>query len=333
MRILGIETSCDETSVAILQIKNGILTPEKNLVYSQIKIHQKYGGVVPEVAARRHVEKIIQLVKSLWPLKIDAIAVTAGPGLATALLVGVETARALSHLLKLPLIRINHMEGHIYGNWLEQKLDDKKIFPALCLIVSGGHTELILMKNHGRYKLIGQTRDDAAGECFDKVGKILGLPYPGGPLVAKLAIKGNPLAINLPRPMLDSGDFDFSFSGLKTAVLYYTQKQKNFNTADVCASFQQAAVEVLVTKTIVAAKKYKVKTMILGGGVAANKSLQEKLSKAVKKELPNTIYNPLNTEYCGDNAVMIAATGYFHYLKKDFTPWQKIKINPNWELI
>ncbi|MCX6779003.1 MAG: tRNA (adenosine(37)-N6)-threonylcarbamoyltransferase complex transferase subunit TsaD, partial [Candidatus Magasanikbacteria bacterium] len=180
MKILGIETSCDETSVALLDDKGGVFRVIKNLIYSQIPIHQKYGGVVPEVAARRHIEKIVPLIKDVINLKPDAIAVTSGPGLATALLVGVETAKTLSYLLKIPLVRTNHIEGHIYSNFLNKNIKEtKKIFPALCLVVSGGHTELILMTKHLHYKLIGQTRDDAVGECFDKVGKILKLPYPG----------------------------------------------------------------------------------------------------------------------------------------------------------
>lgn len=345
MLILGIETSCDETSVALLEIKNAKFFLRQNLVYSQIKIHQKYGGVVPEVAARRHVEKIAPLIEKALKesgKKISAIAVTAGPGLAIALMVGVETARALSYLLKIPLIAVNHIEAHIYANWLPPSFhSNKNIFPALCLIVSGGHTELLLMKDHGRYKLIGQTKDDAVGECFDKVGKILGLPYPGGPAVAALAKKGNAAAIDFPRPMLNTPDFDFSYSGLKTAVLYYAQKPKNnlnfpkcvVTINDICASFQAAAFDVLIAKTAKAVKKLKVKSLILGGGVAANTNLQKRITNTIGQEFPSVkIFLPEN-KFCGDNAAMTAAAGYWHYLKKDFTPWQKIKINPEWELV
>lgn len=340
MKILGIETSCDETSVALLDDKSGVLRVIKNLVYSQIPIHQQYGGVVPEVAARRHVEKIAPLVKQAIKEKPDGIAVTAGPGLATALLVGVETAKTISYLLKVPLVRINHIEGHIYSNFLNTKITQtNKIFPALCLIVSGGHTELILMKKHLNYKLIGQTRDDAVGECFDKVGKILSLPYPGGPHVAKLAAEGNPQAINFPRPMLDSDDFDFSFSGLKTAVLYYLQKnvqrvkEEQSARADICASFQQAAIDVIITKTLKAIKKYKIKTILTGGGVAANQELQKQLSRSVRTRAPQVQYLPIDPKFCGDNAAMIAAAGYFNAKNKNFTNWRKIKMDPQWELV
>lgn len=340
MKILGIETSCDETSVAVIEEKNGFLKIVKNLVYSQIKIHQKYGGVVPEVAARRHVEKIIPLVKQTFNLKPDAIAVTAGPGLATALLVGVETARALAYAWNKPLVAINHLEGHIYANFLNKKISTvAQIFPALCLIISGGHTELILMKNFGKYKLIGQTKDDAIGECFDKVGKILGLPYPGGPEVAKMALQGQKDSIKFPRPMLETPDFDFSFSGLKTAVLYYWQKipkqSRNDKTiiANICASFEQAAIDVIIAKTLRAAQKYQVKTLLTGGGVAANKELQNQLQNLFKKSAPQIALWPITKNFCGDNAAMIAAAGLFHARNKKFTDWKKIKINSEWELI
>jgi N6-L-threonylcarbamoyladenine synthase len=337
MLILGIETSCDETSLALLKAQGGRLTLQKNLIFSQIKNHAKYGGVVPEVAARAHVEKITLMLKDILgeKTKPDVIAVTAGPGLATALLVGVETARTLSYLWKKPIVAINHLAGHIYANWLSFK---QIAFPALCLIISGGHTELVIMKKHLKYKLIGQTRDDAVGECFDKVGKILKLPYPGGPEVAKRATRGDAMAIKFPRPMIDSPDFDFSFSGLKTAVLYHFKKipkfnQKNKKTiADICASFQQACIDVIITKTIAAAKKHKVKIILLGGGVAANSELQKQLKAAIANNLPKTKYTALPIEYCGDNAAMIAAAGYFHALKKQFISWEKLNADPNWDL-
>lgn len=333
MKILGIETSCDETSVALLDDKGGFLRVVKNLVYSQIPIHRQYGGVVPEVAARRHVEKIIPLIQEVIKFKPQAIAVTAGPGLATALLVGVETAKTLSYLLNLPLIRVNHIEGHIYSNFLNQKISQtSKIFPALCLVVSGGHTELILMKKHLNYKLIGQTRDDAVGECFDKVGKILNLPYPGGPEVAKLAKQGDPQAINFPRPMIDSPDFDFSFSGLKTAILYHQQKNLN-SPQDICASFQQAAIDVLTAKTLKAVKKHKVKTILTGGGVAANKELQRQLQQSVSQNFPQVTYQIIQPTFCGDNAAMIAAAGYYNLKSKKTIAWQKLKMDPQWELV
>ncbi|MBI5732214.1 MAG: tRNA (adenosine(37)-N6)-threonylcarbamoyltransferase complex transferase subunit TsaD [Candidatus Magasanikbacteria bacterium] len=355
MLILGIETSCDETSLALVEAKDGGLWTRQNLVSSQINLHQKYGGVVPEVAARRHVEKIGPLITKLlkerhsstslrgvYPDKYrgrndkfnkpDVIAVTVGPGLATALLVGVETARALSYLLKIPLIAVNHLEGHIYANFLDKIAPlPQKIFPVMALIISGGHTELILMKNHLNYRLLGQTRDDAAGECFDKVGKILGLPYPGGPEVAKLAKTGDATAVNFPRPLFDSPDFDFSFSGLKTAVLYHTQKNKT-PSPDICASFQAAAIETIIAKTLRAARRFRAKTLLLGGGVAANAALRRQLKTALRRQSPETQCQIPAPRYCADNAAMIAAAGYFHALRKDFVPWQKIKINPNWEL-
>ncbi|HPV70827.1 MAG TPA: tRNA (adenosine(37)-N6)-threonylcarbamoyltransferase complex transferase subunit TsaD [Candidatus Magasanikbacteria bacterium] len=333
MKILGIETSCDETSVALVEDKGGILKVVKNLVYSQIPIHRQYGGVVPEVAARRHVEKIIPLIKEVIKNKPQAIAVTAGPGLATALLVGIETAKTLSYLLNIPLVRVNHIEGHIYSNFINQKISSTaKIFPALCLVVSGGHTELILMKKHLSYKLIGQTRDDAVGECFDKVGKILNLPYPGGPEVAKLATKGNHQAISFPRPMIDTADFDFSFSGLKTAVFY--QQQKNLNSPqDICASFQQAAIDVLISKTLKAIKKHRIKTILTGGGVAANQELQRQLQQAINEHCPRVNYQNIQPAFCGDNAAMIAAAGYYNLKNKKIIDWQKLKMDPQWELV
>lgn len=335
MIILAIETSCDETSIAILEAKNGQFKILSNLVASQINIHKKYGGIVPEVAARKHIEVILPLLdealKNLKKKKIDYIATTYGPGLITSLLIGIETAKALSYVWQKPLIGINHLEGHIYANWLSSEKDKIK-FPALCLVVSGGHTELVLMKNHGQYKKIGETLDDAAGECFDKVAKLLEIGYPGGPIISQLAKNGNPHAFNLPRPMIKSGNYDFSFSGLKTAVLYKLQglkfRPQNF-LPDFCASFQQAVVDVLLEKTIKAAKEYKVKSIVLGGGVVANKELRKQLEEKVKKELHqvNLFIPPL--EFCTDNAAMIASAAYFHALKKDFIDWKKLKVDPN----
>jgi N6-L-threonylcarbamoyladenine synthase len=342
MRILGIETSCDETSAAVVQSDGRNFDVKSNVVSSQIKIHAKYGGVVPEVAARIHVEAILPVIEAaLGPEvaeKIDAVAVAAGPGLITSLLVGNETARILAWFLKKPLVAVNHMEAHIYANWLMNK---KINFPALCLVVSGGHTELILMRGHGKYEVIGETRDDAAGECFDKTAKILGLGYPGGPEISvaadKLKIENEKLKIELPRPMMDTKDFDFSFSGLKTAVLYAAQDLKNkFKMEEIIPAMahevQEAIVDVLIAKTMRAAKKYKVKTVMLAGGVSANKRLRERFSGAMEKELPGVEGNIPDFQFCTDNAAMVAAAGYFHAAKKDFTPWQKLKVDPNWEL-
>lgn len=311
MKILGIETSCDETAVAMLQASGGLKSPKfkvlKNLVYSQILIHRKTGGVVPEVAAREHVTVIVPMIKKiLGKLMPDLIAVTAGPGLITSLRVGVDAARILSIVKKIPLVDVNHLEGHIYANWLpssqQQTANSKQgavgrglqavSFPALCLIVSGGHTELVLMKEHGKYKRIGATRDDAAGEAFDKSAKLLGLPYPGGPEIAKLAEHGNPDAFKFPRPMISSDDYDFSFSGLKTAVRIAFQesriKNQELRIKDFAASIQAAIIEVLVAKTIRAAEEYKVKSVLLAGGVSANKKLREELGRSIELGLPAT---------------------------------------------
>lgn len=336
MLILGIETSCDETALAIVEGRQGKLRVLKNVVASQIKIHQKYGGVIPEVAARQHAEIIAPLLKkTLGRKKPDVIAVTAGPGLAIALLVGIEVGRTLSYLWEKPLVKVNHLAGHIYANWLIGRTEIR--FPILCLVVSGGHTELVLMTDHLKYKVLGRTRDDAAGECFDKVAKILGLPYPGGPPISRLARLGNQKKIAFPRPMLSEDNFDFSFSGLKTAVLYYVKGHASADLSaalrqDICASFEQAVVDVLVSKTLRAAKKYRVKTVMLGGGVAANHHLRSALAKAVRDDSPNTKYQIPDTKYTTDNAAMIAAAGYFQTLKKDFTDWRELEINPQMKL-
>lgn len=348
MKILGIETSCDETAAAVVKYERGRFSVLSNVVASQSRLHAKTGGVVPEVAARRHVEAIIPVIKQalresgIKPQRLnlkpplDAIAVTVGPGLITSLRVGVDTARALAAVWGVPVVGVNHLEGHIYSNWLRRnenrELRTEIIFPALALIVSGGHTELVLMRKHLDYQIIGATRDDAAGEAFDKVAKLLGLPYPGGPALAKLAERGNRQAINFPRPMIDSHDFDFSFSGLKTAVLYYLKQLRTTNyvlRTNVCASFEQAVVDVLVAKTIRAAKKYKVKTVLLGGGVAANKYLRKQLADAVKQKLRITHYALPVTHYTTDNAAMIAAAGAFHIEAGRRTRWQRIQADPN----
>lgn len=350
MRILGIESSCDETAASVVEavVRNSKivqLAALSNVVASQVKIHAKTGGVVPEVAARQHVEAIIpvvqQALREAEPRKekreqsrmIDAIAVTRGPGLITSLRVGVDTARTLASVWKKPLVAVNHLEGHIYANWLATSKPIQ--FPVLALIVSGGHTELVLMRRHLDYRIIGATRDDAAGEAFDKVAKILRLGYPGGPAVSKCAARGNPQAVAFPRPMIDSQDFDFSFAGLKTAVLYYCRDfkpQTSHLKPDVCASFEQAVVDVLVAKTIRAAKKYKVKTVLVGGGVAANRRLRDELGRAVRDTLPTTYYLLPAAEYTGDNAAMIAAAGAFRAAAKDFTLWQEIEADPNLSL-
>lgn len=351
MIILAIETSCDETAISAVEATGRLKNPDlkilSNIVASQIKIHAKWGGVVPNLAKREHIKNLpIVLKKALIkaeinPKKIDLIAVTIGPGLEPALWTGINFARDLSKVWSKPIIGINHMEGHIYSAFLSRKFSIYNFqFPMLALLVSGGHTELVLIRDWLKYKIIGQTRDDAAGEAFDKVAKMLGLPYPGGPVVAKLADSHQSSVIShqikLPRPMINSKDYDFSFSGLKTAVLYLLQ-DLGANLGDdlkaqICAEFQQAVIDVLISKTIRAAKEYKAKTIILGGGVAANKELRKQLGKKIKKELPITNYLlPINS-FTTDNAAMIAVAAYFHALKKDFSDWKNIEANGNLQL-
>lgn len=346
MIILGIETSCDETAAALIEVKGSKFKILSNIVSSQIKIHQKYGGVVPEVAARKHVENILPVIDlaltqaEIKPEKIDKIAVTVGPGLISSLLVGVETAKTLAFIWQKPIVPINHLKAHLYANWVENKVIK---FPALALIVSGGHTELIYLKNKASLKKIGQTLDDAAGEAFDKVAKLLGLAYPGGPVVSKLAQQGNPQAFNFPRPMLNSNDFNFSFAGLKTAVRYTLQDLQTTNyppdspsrlvgrragklQTNICASFQQAVVDVLVSKTVKAAKKYKARTIMLSGGVAANQLLRQTLQAEAEVNGFNFFKPPMYL--CTDNAAMIAVAANF----TKAIPWQKIKVDPNLEI-
>ncbi len=339
MKILAIETSCDETAAAFLEENKGQFTLHSNVVASQIDIHTKTGGIVPEVAAREHVTKIIPVIKKAISNleEVDVFAITSGPGLITSLIVGVETAKTLAFAFKKPLIAVNHMEGHLYSNWLPKKKGIKSFkkpdikFPALILIISGGHTEIILMEDEYHYKKIGQTLDDAAGEAFDKVAKILGLGYPGGPIIEKMAKQGNPHKYDLPRPMLNKKNYDFSFSGLKTAVLYLVKDQKNISDKfrrDLAASFQQAAFDVLIGKTLRAAGQYKAKTIMVSGGVAANRTLAIKLKKSVTDI--NLYVPPL--KYCTDNAAMIAMAGWFMTKKRKFTPLNKVRADSNWEL-
>jgi N6-L-threonylcarbamoyladenine synthase len=309
MRILGIETSCDETAASIVEDGSRIIS---NVVASQIDIHARYGGVVPEVASRQHVLTVLPVVNQAmtgiaWQ-DIDAIAVTFGPGLAGSLLVGVNIAKAVAFAKKLPLIGINHLEAHVYANWLDSSPDGEKEkveFPCLCLIVSGGHSDLILMKAHGQFEKIGRTRDDAAGEAFDKAARILGLGYPGGPAIEQ-ASRSGVASLSLPRAWLRDGH-DFSFSGLKTALWHLVHQGEGFSVADAAASFQLAVVDVLVGKTIDAAKQLRVKQILLSGGVAANKTLTRRFltSSPVSVLIPPPYL-------CTDNAAMIAACGYYH---------------------
>lgn len=337
MLILGIESSCDDTSVALLDCTKKGCFIIKETTASQIEIHKKYGGVVPEVAGRLHAEKILPLIEEILKdsPKPKVVAVASGPGLITGLIVGTEAARALSYAWNIPLVAVNHLSGHIHSVEVQEKnsLNTTNIkYPALALIASGGHTEIVYIKKPGQYKILGKTKDDAAGECFDKVAKLLDLPYPGGPQISKLAETGNPKAIELPKPMLNQNNFDFSFSGLKTACLYWLQKNPKFYLPDFCASFEQTIVDVLVEKTLRAALKHKPKSIILGGGVSANKKLRETLKNRLSKTLPNaTLFVP-SIKYCMDNAAMIAVAGYYQAKNKKFTSWKKLNANPNWEL-
>ena len=308
MKILGIETSCDETAAAVVEDGSRTIS---NVVASQIDIHARYGGVVPEVASRQHLLTIIPVISQAmtevsWQ-DINGIAVTFGPGLAGSLLVGVNVAKAIALAKKLPVIGINHLEAHIYANCLDSSPASQKgsvKFPCLCLIVSGGHSDLVLMMGHGQYKRLGRTLDDAAGEAFDKAARILGLGYPGGPAIEQAAHSGIP-SLTLPRAWLKE-TYDFSFSGLKTALWHLVQKG-DFSVADVAASFQLAVVDVLVTKTIEAAKQLKVEQILLSGGVAANKTLtQHFLANS-----PVPVLVP-PSHLCTDNAAMVAACGYYH---------------------
>lgn len=408
MKILAIETSCDETSVAIAEAKGGLKNPSfeilSNAILSQIKLHADWGGVVPMMAKREHqanlipvlkkaleksylpilnsqfsifkqksklrkIQKILerepelleQFLKSMPTIKIpkiDAVAVTVGPGLEPTLWVGINFAKALSLVWGKPIIAVNHMEGHIVAVLLQnggisnsqlpiskQITNHKKIkFPALALLVSGGHTELVLVKKWGNYKIIGETRDDAAGECFDKTARMLGLPYPGGPEIAKMAINlksqisNSNLKIQLPRPMINSDDYDFSFSGLKTAVLYLLKdlEKKIPKKSDrlklvpfICGEFQQAVIDVLIAKTLRAAKEFKVKSIILGGGVAANKELRKQMGAMVKKNMPSASLLLPSIQLTTDNAAMIGAAGYLHAIDKDFAKPEKLAAKGN----
>lgn len=347
MIILAIETSCDETAVSILNCKGRKVEVLSDVVSSQIKLHSKYGGVVPQLAARAHLQNMVPVLDKAFKKagipkkKIDYIAVTKGPGLIPALMIGVNAAKALSFALQKPIVAVNHLEGHIYANWLEGKKGNsyslrKMEFPVLCLIVSGGHTQLVLMKEDMRFKIVGETVDDAVGEAFDKAAKILGLGYPGGPLIEKLAQEGDAASIKFPRPMLTGSDLNFSFSGLKTAVLYETQGKdladKRY-VADVAASFQAAAIEVLVAKTLRAAKKYGVRSIFLGGGVSANQALRSALKDSSRKQTPDVDVSFPPFKLTTDNALMIGVAGYFHILeKKNITDYKRLDADMNLRL-
>lgn len=338
VRILGIESSCDETAVSLVHFCGSkMIRVVKNLVTSQIPIHQKYGGVVPEVAARSHVPEAVSLITQALGKQgmkaFDAVAVTRGPGLATALRVGIESARVLAMASGKPLVGVNHLEGHLGSAWLDAPNRRHWKFPLLALIVSGGHTELVLMKDFCKYRMIGQTRDDAAGEAFDKSAKLMGLPYPGGPEIAKLALNGNARAFDFPRPMLNDPSFDFSFSGLKTAVRQEWERVgSKEKKQDFAASLQQAIVDVLVAKTLRAAKAHQVKGVLLVGGVSANRLLRETFAERIPVELPGVAFLPSDRRYITDNAAMIAAAGYWRLEKGERHDWKKMDADPEWEL-
>ncbi len=352
MKVLAIETSCDETAAAIVEWSAGQATVLVSTVSSQASLHAKWGGVVPDLAAREHIRNIVPVVQEtlerakLSPAAIDLLAVTEGPGLMPALVVGVSAAKTLALLWDKPLIGINHLEGHIYANFLTTNSQQspineergKEIFPLVALIVSGGHTELVLMQDHFQYEILGETQDDAAGEAFDKVAKMLGLDYPGGPLVAKRADsfreqnakaqmindQSNPneeiekLKFAFPRPMLDSDNFDFSFSGLKTSVLYFLKKHEDQNKDEtfideVCHEFQEAIVDVLVGKTKKALALYAPATFVIAGGVSANVHLRNQLRNLIDAEFPETQFLTPEFSYSLDNAAMIGSAAAFRY--------------------
>lgn len=339
MKILGIESSCDETAAAIVEDGKKLLS---NVVVSQIDIHKEYGGVIPEIAARNHIEAINPVINkalaeaNLTIDDVDAIAVTYAPGLIGSLLIGTLAARTLAILHYKPLVKVQHVEGHVYANFLNEKQPE---FPLLALIVSGGHSQLVLFKDHGNYELLGQTNDDAIGEAFDKVAKILGLPYPGGPAIARAAKDGDKFKYHLPDAKLKH-PYDFSFSGLKTAVLRAVQKEvgvsydfpsfklkdklKTSEINDFAASFQYTAIKTLVTKTVKAYNEFQPKSVVIAGGVAANQELREQLKAALPIDID---YAPINL--CTDNAAMIATLGYYKFMNGKVTDPYELEVIPS----
>ena len=314
--ILAIESSCDETAAAVVKNGREVLS---NVISSQIALHTLYGGVVPEIASRKHIEKINYVIQEALDQAhvtledLDAIGVTYGPGLVGALLVGVAEAKAIAYAAKLPLVGVHHIEGHISANYIENKELEP---PFICLVVSGGHTRLVVVKDYGKYEIIGRTRDDAAGEAFDKVARAIGLGYPGGPKIDKLAKEGSPLAISFPKAKVADAPYDFSFSGLKSAVLNYLNgcKMKNqpIVEADVAASFQKAVVDVLVEHSMWAIDEYGFDKFAIAGGVASNSALRMAMEEACRKK-DIKFYHP-SPIFCTDNAAMIGVAGYYEYL-------------------
>lgn len=355
MLVLGIETSCDETSAAIVGGEGKEIKLLSNVIASSLELHTKTGGIIPEQAAREQVKYMLPVVEEALQKAnkkiddLDGIAVTYGPGLIGSLLVGVETAKTLSYVLNKPIVPINHMVGHVYANFIE---NNAITLPAIALVVSGGHTDLLLLKKHGDFQLLGGTRDDAAGECFDKCARLLGYTYPGGPKISQLAEKGNPDAFNFPRPMISSHDYEFSFSGLKTAFLNETRKhfpvlrnadarekvgwqeivldnnlsqQEKQLVYDLCASLQKAIISVLVRKTIKAVEQHNVTSLLLSGGVAANELLRATFEEALAKKKPDCKLSVPAKQLCTDNAAMIASAAYFNFHP---IPWKDLTADP-----
>ena len=333
VKIPAIESSCDETAAAV--VVNG-REVRSNVISSQIALHTLYGGVVPEIASRKHIEKINQVITQALEdadttlEEIDAIGVTYGPGLVGALLVGVAEAKAIAYAAKKPLVGVHHIEGHICANYIE----DKELEPPfLCLVASGGHTHLVKVADYGKYEIIGRTRDDAAGEAFDKVARAIGLGYPGGPKIEKKAKEGNDKAIVFPKAKVAENPYDFSFSGLKSAVLNYINgckmKQQEINEADIAASFQKAVIDVLVEQAVHAAKEYRIDKFAIAGGVASNQTLREAMEKACK-ERGIQFYHP-SPIFCTDNAAMIGSAAYYEYLQGRRDGWD-LNAVPNLKL-
>ena len=326
--ILGIESTCDETSAALLKDGRELIS---NVIYSQIEEHKKYHGVVPELASRAHAAKIAPVIaKALGDHPVDYVAFAHGPGLPGGLMVGRVAAETLARFKQVPLIGVNHLEGHLFAcDFEENQVKERLRFPLVALVVSGGHTELWYVKGYGEYKVLGRTRDDAAGEAFDKVAKLLGLAYPGGPQVSQQALSGNREAIHFPRPLLP-GTWDFSFSGIKTSVSYYLRDHQHRNVPDVCASFEQAMVDTLVTKTLSAARKYRVKHIAVGGGVAANTLLRQCMQSQAAQEGIEVHF--VERKLSSDNAAMIALCAYkkLQYAERTGKPLRAgINIDPN----
>ncbi|MFA6994849.1 MAG: tRNA (adenosine(37)-N6)-threonylcarbamoyltransferase complex transferase subunit TsaD [Patescibacteria group bacterium] len=355
MYILGIETSCDETAASIIRFNQRTKKVQvlSNIVSSQIEIHKKYGGVVPEVAAREHVLNILPVIDEalskaqITPQKLKIIGITKGPGLITSLITGIETVRALAYAWNKPITEVNHINGHIYANFISPTSPIR--FPAVILTVSGGHTILLIMKKNGKIEIIGETRDDAAGEAYDKAAKMLNLGYPGGPIISRYAAEYQKFInkkpeitkkydlqrkIILPRPMINSTDFNFSFSGLKTSLLYQLQKDPNWKKRipEYCFEYQQAIIDTLIHKTLKAAEKFTAKTIMLSGGVSANTELRTQMAEAIKNKIPDANFLVPNKEYTTDNAAMIATAAAYQTKRQRLITFDKLRVDASLQL-